>query len=783
MFNYENLSDYEFELLSCDIMSKQLGVKLHTFAKGRDGGIDVTDNVNTKNIVIQVKHYIKSPYSALLSTLQKEVIKVKSLNPNQYYICCAQRLTANNINEIYKLFTDYMVSPSNVLTLNDFDTFLDSSSNNEILRKHYKLWLESSNVLNEIFNRNIFIDCESLLYDINEKSKEFVKTIYYDQCLKVLEHDYILLILGLPGVGKTITTKMLSLYYASIGYQIRYTTDGEISNLKRAISSSENVNELIILDDALGQTYFKMKETQENELMSLIKYVSLHPTKKLIMNSRVTIYNEAKSHSIEFTKFTEEKEKIIKTIDMSDIPLIEKGMIFYNHLYFGSVSSDYYHNILVDKNYRKIVSHRNYTPRIIEYVTCSSHLKNITPEEYTNFILDCLNNPKEIWQNEYNQRLLPEDRILITTLYSLTDTEIDEHILKRAYNYRIGNEPYIDSTKNLYDEAISRLCNSMLIIVDKNNKRMIKVINPSVNDFLKEVIYSNTLEYAALKKNASEYLQIQRLFADSFPELVQSGEAMELNYTSTIEYYLRVLTCICEFSIKNDIYQYLIDSYLNDLSYSYFPNINPRIQIICCLLSASMDSYYNTRDKIEDKTLFNFFSTLDLDEITDLCKYTNIYDVAFFLSENDEYFVSGINQAISEYCTAVIGENYYDSYDLAELVEACSKPRDVLRYSRDGDTYVDQEYELDNSLAEELVLSMIKDDLINEIQHKLESLPELYKKQINMVPSKFDIDIHDLDKYIESYFEPDEPDYDYDDYKSHSHSSSYAYNELDYVFK
>ncbi len=781
MFNYENLSDYEFELLSCDIMSKKLGVKLHTFAKGRDGGIDVTDNVNTKNIVIQVKHYIKSPYSALLSTLQKEVTKVKSLNPKQYYICCAQRLTANNINEIYTLFTDYMDSPSNILTLNDFDDFLDTLSNNEILRKHYKLWLESSNILNEIFNRNIFIDCESLLYDINEKSKEFVKTIYYDQCLKVLEHDCVLLILGLPGVGKTITTKMLSLYYASIGYHIRYTTDGEITNLKRAISSSESVNELIILDDALGQTYFKMKETQENELMSLIKYVSMHPTKKLIMNSRVTIYNEAKSHSIEFTKFTEEKEKIIKTIDMSNIPLIEKGMIFYNHLYFSSVSSDYYHNILVNKNYRKIVSHSNYTPRIIEYVTCSSHLKNIAPEEYTNFILDCLNNPKEIWQNEYNQRLLPEDRILVTTLYSLTDTEIDEHTLKRAYNYRIGKEHYIDSTKNLYDEAISRLCNSMLIIVDKNNRRMIKVINPSVNDFLKEVIYSNPLEYAALKKNASEYLQIQRLFSDSFPELVQSGEAMELNYTSNIEYYLRVLTCICEFSIKNDIYQYLIDSYLNDLSYSYFQNIYPRMQIICCLLSESMDSYYNTREKIEEKTLFNFFSTLDLDEIFDLCKFTSMYDVAFFLSENEAYFISGINQAISEYCTAVIGGNYYDSYDLAELVEACSKPRDVLRYSRDGDTYVDQEYEIDNSLAEKMVLSMIKDDLIDEIQHKLESLPELYKKQIIMVPSNFDIDIHDLDQYIESYFEPDGPDYD--DYEPHSKSSSYSYNELDYIFK
>ena len=43
MFNYKNLSDYEFEKLCCDIMSKKLGVQLRTFAKGKDGGIDATE--------------------------------------------------------------------------------------------------------------------------------------------------------------------------------------------------------------------------------------------------------------------------------------------------------------------------------------------------------------------------------------------------------------------------------------------------------------------------------------------------------------------------------------------------------------------------------------------------------------------------------------------------------------------------------------------------------------------------------------------------------------------
>lgn len=71
MFNYKNLCDYEFEILCKDIMQKKLGVPLQIFARGRDGGIDITDDTVSKNVVIQVKHYINSKYSDLISSLKK----------------------------------------------------------------------------------------------------------------------------------------------------------------------------------------------------------------------------------------------------------------------------------------------------------------------------------------------------------------------------------------------------------------------------------------------------------------------------------------------------------------------------------------------------------------------------------------------------------------------------------------------------------------------------------------------------------------------------------------
>lgn len=122
------------------------------------------------------------------------------------------------------MFAKYMEGSSNILSLNDIDEYLQDPANMDIVRKHYKLWLESANILEEIDSRDIFIDCETLLYNIKEEQREFVETLSYRQCIDVLERNRLLMILGMPGIGKTMTTKMLALYYAALGYRIIYTT-------------------------------------------------------------------------------------------------------------------------------------------------------------------------------------------------------------------------------------------------------------------------------------------------------------------------------------------------------------------------------------------------------------------------------------------------------------------------------------------------------------------------------------------------------------------------------
>ena len=99
--------------------------------------------------------------------------------------------------------------------------------------------MESTNILTNILSNDICIDSEAMLYDIQSRANLFVKTSVYDQALECLKKNNVLIIIGAPGVGKTITSQMLVLYYAAQGYRVRYTTDGaDLAGLKKALSQS-----------------------------------------------------------------------------------------------------------------------------------------------------------------------------------------------------------------------------------------------------------------------------------------------------------------------------------------------------------------------------------------------------------------------------------------------------------------------------------------------------------------------------------------------------------------
>lgn len=772
MLNYRNLNDVEFEYLCQDIMQQKLGVKLHRFAAGRDGGIDLADNVDTKNIIIQVKHYMRSTVAQLIASLKRELNNVRTLNPHQYYICCSKELTPQKVQEIYSMFSEYMDSPSNIITLNEIDDFLNKDDNIEILKKHYKLWIESTGILQNIANNDVFVDCEVLLSNLQKDEKLFVQTSAYYQSLNCLENNKTLFITGNPGVGKTITSKMLVLYYAANGYKVRYTTNtSNLQALKKSLAQNTKTKEIILIDDCFGQAYFQMKDSQNNELLSLIKYVNMSSNKLLILNSRVTIFQEAKKRSAELVKSFENDEYRVFIIDMTAMPDIEKAKIFYNHLSFNEIKREYFEEVKKDRRYRKIINHPNYNPRLVEFICNPKRYGKIEPEQYYQFIVQHLENPKEIWKDEYERKLQKTDRILLSTIYSFSDSATDLETIKKCFEKRLSFESNVDITINQFEASLNRLLDGFVAIIDNGKSQKLSMANPSINDYLDGHFKENSMEKQALIRNTIYIEQVRRLMPDN--------EFDDWGKTSTNEHTIATYNfrdkrqkdaIIVYFISKHTI----LDSYYSETIFSFLSNpsdidyhrvVETHVEEIAKLLfnNKSVYTFYNVLEFLNSgDNLKDFLSFFDLDSLPKL-----ILDISeLFQGPYREGFVTtsinAVKIAIEDYCDDVDA----DDYD-PDVSGAVNMATSFEEYGREVDEYY----------AAQQIEAEVSDAVESEIYDKIKCLPEDIVIS-NSYISDLSISVYGADHLVSSYLEDVDVEYEY-----HEPYSANNDSEIDFIFQ
>lgn len=752
MLNYENLNDVEFEHLCNDIMSKILCEELRRFAAGRDGGVDLTNDSVTKDIVVQVKHYSKTNISGLISSLKKEVSKVNEINPREYYICCSKELSADRIKEIYQMFSDYMTSDKNIITLMEIEEFLINPQNVDVLHKHYKLWISSTSILQDIFNNDIFIDCEMLLADIEKQVKFFVQTKVYDDALKCLSTNRVLFITGDPGVGKTITSKMLVLYFSAQGYSVRYTTNGaDLNQLKKSLSRNKDKQEIILLDDCFGQAYFNMKETQGSELLSLIKYVHLSANKILVLNSRVTIYQEAKVKTPELISSFENKEFRVNIIDVNQMSNCEKAKIYYNHLYFNQVDDEFWASIKDKRKYREIVTHRNYNPRIIEFISNANRFSDSRYHTYIDFVMGSLDNPSQIWNDEYERRLHKADRILLSTLYSLTETYENYEYVKCIFDYRISNMADVDLTIDQFENSLLRLQESLIKIVGFGSNRRLSMTNPSINDYLNSKIARGSLEYNNIVNGAISVKQLKRLLEEAefdrmMTDKIKDTSILNFIFVNEKEKNAYIAYLVLKKKIFIPVYKKVICNYLDEFQaiFIYEKGVLRKLDLLRLVFDVDiynfyLKGYFTTWECLQN--VLNQFYSQDLIEAITIC-----YE--YFENYHDN-FVSMIKEELNENCCVDA-----DDYDF-----------DLWRLIQNNMDETDCNLEIDICQATIELEEWIQEVVSRKISDAINLLPSVFDKEKLFSSIYIDIDGAEsvIDSYVESMWGDDDKDEDDDD--------------------
>lgn len=493
MANYDflNLSPFDFENLSRDLLQAELKITLESFTTATDGGIDFRYSKGNKNdIIVQCKRY--STFPSLFANLKKEVLKLDRLKPKRYIITTSVGLTPNQKDKVQQLCKDYILNRSDIYGKDDLNNLLQKFPSIE--KDNFKLWLSSTTVLDQILHGATYNQSEMELDKIKKEIKFYVPNKSFNDALTILEKNHYVIISGIPGIGKTTLARMLC--YKFLGEQKSnfdefVVISGDISEGAELFKPDKK--QIFLYDDFLGTNFLEVKfrKNEETRIQRFIEKIQYSKNKILICTTREYILRQAQlDYAIDEDKINMGK----CIIDLEDYNKFEKAKILYNHLYFSPLKKNILNNIITEKRYLRIIYHPNYNPRIISEV--ATRFLKMDEKNLYDVIINFLDNPQNIWKLAYESHIREISRCILAILalhkppIFLNDLEESvesfSNLHGQAYGFRFNIFTYNTALKELEDTFIT-------LYKDDKGQDIVDFQNPSIRDFLMNYLDINQM--------------------------------------------------------------------------------------------------------------------------------------------------------------------------------------------------------------------------------------------------------------------------------------------------
>jgi len=244
--------------------------------------------------------------------------------------------------------------------------------------------------------------------------------------------------------------------------------------------------QLFYYDDFLGQTSAgdKLSKNEDQRLLNLIETCSKSKNRRFILTTRDYILAQAKRAHEVLDRADLDTQKFI--LSLEDYSKIDKAKILANHLYFQNVPPSHIEAIVATKGYEPIIKHPNYNPRIIAALTETKILEGIEASKYPQHFLQMLDNPTEIWDHVFRNRIGDASRHLLFVL-ATCGTEVAIEDLRAAFlsfhnrqadNYRTTNSP------TDFETSLKELESNFVKIVRYASTSTAAFHNPSIADFI-----------------------------------------------------------------------------------------------------------------------------------------------------------------------------------------------------------------------------------------------------------------------------------------------------------
>jgi len=569
--------------------------------------------------------------------------------------------------------------------------------------------------------------------------------------LKVLDKNNVLIISGEPGIGKTTLAENLCLQYV--------TKDYEFFDIEESLSEAENVykkgeKQIFYFDDFLGTNYFEAIENKkDSHIIKFMERVKNDKTKKFVLTSRTNILNSGILYSTIFANKKIQKNEFLLTIEK--LSNLGKAKILYNHIWHSKLNEEFIDELYREKRYRDIIKHKNFNPRLIEFITDVDVL-TVQASEYWAYILKTLKNPRDIWNDcfKYQNNAFVRNLVILTVF---NGGQISEKDLRRSFYKIIDIEELKNESNTEKDfESVAQLATKSFLNRNRTSyTESYSLFNPSITDFILNEYSKNTNKVIDIYKSLYSVKSLETLLSLAKDKIVPSDASAKILdelFTYAFE--------------KEKSYDYLIH-----ISSLFINNADKKKKNIIRLLTKIITSplpinefsnFLKLLSEYEqDLNIVNFDFLLDTfkdrylgyDEIEDLTEFLRIHCI-----ENPKLF-DELRKQIENYLSDIL-DNVTNDIDLSNYIDSHEQ--------YDGGS--------DMNVREDSILEDIEDSLLSYISGLNSNLVDKLDLDIPYIANQVDID-EMVSDYLKSM------EHELDDYRNYGGDFKDLDNDIDDLFE